>query len=368
LKATGLPDSISNSAVVVSIGDRLHAPRRASYASVMHDAAAAVEVTHPEKVLFPADGITKGELCAYYQAVAPLIVPHLAGRPVTMERFPAGIGAKGFIQKNLSKGIPPWLETVEVDRREKEGSVRYPVIGDARGLVWLANQNSITPHVWTSRVPRLEHPDVCVIDLDPPDADGPPLARAVLCVRDLLVELGVMPFVKTSGSKGFHVMVPLDGQADFPTVWRFAHGLGAVLVRRHPDFFTQEFIKADRGGRIYLDTARNAPGATFAAAYAVRPKPGAPVSAPCTWSEIESGAATPRAFTLRNLPERLAATTDPWAEMAGRAISAREPLARLEETLRPEDWNEALAASTRRPVSRRRPPRTPSSRAKRGES
>lgn len=334
----------------------------------MDDAAAAVEVTHPEKVLFPGDGITKGELCAYYQAVAPLMVPHVAGRPVTMERFPAGIGAKGFIQKNLSKGIPPWLATVDVDRREKEGSVRYPLVSDARGLVWLANQNSITPHVWTSRVPRLDQPDVCVIDLDPPDADGPPLTRAVLGVRDLLAELGVLPFVKTSGSKGFHVMVPLDGQADFPSVWRFAHGLGAVLVKRHPDLFTQEFIKADRGGRIYLDTARNAPGATFAAAYAVRPKPGAPVSAPCTWSEIESGTATPRAFTLRSMPARIAEAGDPWAELPARASSARGALARLEEILRPEDWEEATAASTRRPVSRRRPAKSRSPASKRGES
>ena len=335
----------------------------------MDDAVAAVEVTHPEKVLFPADGITKGELCAYYQAVAPLMVPQVAGRPVTMERFPAGIGAKGFIQKNLAKGIPSWLDTVEVERREKDGSVRYPVIRDARGLVWLANQNSITPHVWTARVPRLEHPDVCVVDLDPPDQGGPPLTRAVLCVRDLLVELGVTPFVKTSGSKGFHVMVALDGQADFGLVWRFTHGLGALLAKRHPELFTQEFIKADRGGRIYLDTARNAPGATFAAAYAVRPKPGAPVSAPCTWSEIESGAATPQAFTLRGMRARIAQAGDPWAELLAHGASPRAALDKLEEILRPEDWEEAMAASTRRPVSRRRPsPGGPSkSRSKRGE-
>jgi len=334
----------------------------------MHDAAPAVEVTHPEKVLFPAAGITKGELCAYYQAIAGLMVPHIAGRPVTMERFPGGIGAKGFIQKNLSKGMPAWLATTEVDRREKEGAVRYPVVNDALSLVWLANQNSITPHVWTSRLPRLEQPDLCVIDLDPPDEGAPPLGQAVLCVRDLLAELGLPAFVKTTGSKGFHVLVPLQAggeppgveQANSAPVWRFAHGVGAVLVKRHPDLFTQEFIKADRGGRIYLDTGRNAPGATFAAVYAVRPKPGAPVSAPCTWSEIESGRATPRAFTLREMPARIAEVGDLWSDLAARASSLRGALATLEQLLRPEDWAEALAASTRRPVSRRRAPKRPS--------
>src|SRR6185503_2114665 len=123
---------------------------------------------------------------------------------------------------------------------------------------------------------------------------------------------------KTSGSKGFHIVVPLDGETEFDVVWRFAHGAGAVLVKRHPELFTQEFIKADRGSRIYLDTARNAPGATFAAAYAVRPKPGAPFSAACTCAEIESGAATPRAFTLRAMPARLAQVGDPWAELPAR--------------------------------------------------
>jgi bifunctional non-homologous end joining protein LigD len=282
------------------------------------------------------------------------MVPHVAGRPVTLERYPAGIDKKGFIQKNVTKGLPAWLDTVEVDRRGEEGAVRYPLVGDGRALVWLANQNSITPHVWTSRVPELERPDLCVFDLDPPEDGGPELAGAALAVRALLDELEVPSFVKTSGSKGFHVVVPLDGQADFSKVWRFTHGAGAVLVKRHPQTFTQEFIKADRGGRIYLDTARNAPGATFAAVYAVRPKPGGPVSAPCTWSEVASGAVTPRTFTLRGMARRLDEAGDLWRDLPARAAGLEKPLAKLDEALRPEDWEEALAASTRRPVSRRR--------------
>jgi bifunctional non-homologous end joining protein LigD len=311
-------------------------------------------VTHPEKVMFPDDGITKGELCAYYEAIAPLMLPHVAGRPVTMERHPAGIEKKGFIQKDVSKGFPAWLERVEVEKREG-GVVHYPLAGDARALLWMANQNAITLHVWTSRVPRLDHPDVCVLDLDPPEDGARDVAGAALRVRDLLAELELPSFVKTSGSKGFHVVVPLDAQADFPGTWRFAHGAGALLVKRHPQLFTQEFIKADRGGRIFVDTGRNGQGATFAAAYAVRPKAGAPVSAPCTWEELERGLVGPRTFALRTMRARVAEVGDLWQQLDGHGRSLQGPTARLEELLTDDDWKEAMAASTRRPKSRQAP-------------
>ena len=177
-------------------------------------------ITHPEKVLFPDSGITKGELCAYYEAIAPLMLPHISGRPVTMERYPAGIGKKGFIQKDVSKGFPGWLERVEVEKRSAKegGTVHYPLAGDARSLLWLANQNSITPHVWTSRVPKLHQPDLCVFDLDPSgdDPDGAAGGGAG-GARPARRSSGCRRFVKTSGSKGFHIVVPLDGETDFET-------------------------------------------------------------------------------------------------------------------------------------------------------
>jgi bifunctional non-homologous end joining protein LigD len=317
----------------------------------------AVAITHPEKVLFPDSGITKGELCSYYQALAPLMLPHVAGRPITMERYPAGIAKKGFIQKDVSKGFPSWLPRVAVDKRsEKEpGVVHYPLANDAASLLWLANQNSVTPHVWTARVPNLDRPDLCVFDLDPPGEDAEALRRAALMVRDLLIELGLPSFVKTSGSKGFHIVVPLDSQAGFEEVWRFAHGAGALLVKRAPDLLTQEFIKTDRGGRILVDTGRNAPGATFAAVYAVRPKPGAPVSAPCTWEEVAGRAAGPRSFTLRTTARRIAEVGDLWQGMETERSGLAGALAKLEAQLTEEDWREAHAASTRRPTSRRPP-------------
>jgi bifunctional non-homologous end joining protein LigD len=283
----------------------------------------AAVISHPEKVMFPDDGITKGELAAYYELVAPAMLPHLIGRPVTMERFHRGIGEAGFFQKNVTKGAPDWLERVAVPK--KDGVVNYPVVSDARGLMWIANQNCITPHVWTSRVPDLSHPDLCVFDLDPLDDDAAVLRAATLLLRDLLAELGCTSWVKTSGSKGFHVVVPLDRRTDSGQVARFAHAVGRTLVQRDPAHLTQEFYKADRGGRILVDTGRNEFGATYAAAYAVRPKPKAPVSAPCTWEEVESGRAEPQTFTLRMMAERLDAVGDLWSELHQRPFALPAP-------------------------------------------
>ena len=209
--------------------------------------------------------------------------------------------------------------------------MHHPLVCDARSLVWLANQNSITPHVWTSRAPNLYHPDICVFDLDPSDDRADRLRAAALGLRDLLNELNLRSWVKTSGSKGFHIVVGLDGEADFGEVSRFAHGVGTVLVARDPQNLTQEFSKADRGGRILVDTGRNGYSATFAAVYAVRATPGAPVSAPCTWDEIESGEVGPQTFTLRTMADRIEAVGDLWSDMRRRGRSLRRAIAKLQK-------------------------------------
>ena len=309
-------------------------------------------ITHPDKLLFPADGITKGELARYYESVQAVLLPHLRGRPVTLERFPAGIAQKGFIQKDVGRGAPDWLERVEVPK--KGGKTTYALVNDERALLWLANLNTITPHVWVSRVPELDSPDLCVFDLDPSREDDGALRDAALLVRAVLDELGLASAIKTSGSKGFHIVVPLDRTANYDSVWRFSHAVGAALVKRHPDVFTQEFSKADRGGRILIDTGRNGYGATFAAAYAVRARPGAPVSMPCTWDEVARGSALPRTFTLRNVPARLAESGDAWAELDEHPHSLTAPLERLATWLTPQDLEAAHAASVRRPKARKR--------------
>ena len=286
-----------------------------------------VKITHPEKVLFPEDGITKGELAAYYQAIAPVMLPHILRRPVTMERFPAGIGKKGFIQKDVSKGFPSWLERIEVPKND--GVVHHPLVTDVDSLVWLANQNSITPHVWISRAPEIYYPDICVFDLDPSEDDPAMLRRAAVQLRDLLDELGLPSWVKTSGSKGFHIAVPLDGKSRIEDVERFAHAVGTLLVHRDPQNLTQEFHKKDRGRRMLVDTGRNGWSATHAAAYAVRAKAGAPVSAPCTWDELESGKVVPRSFSLKTMAKRVDKVGDLWADMRKRKRSLRQPIQKL---------------------------------------
>jgi bifunctional non-homologous end joining protein LigD len=280
-------------------------------------------ISHPEKVLFPEDGITKGDLAAYYAAMAPVLLPHLRGRPVTMERYPAGIGKKGFWQKDVSKGFPEWLQRVEVPK--KDGVVRHPVVTDTRSLLWVTNQNTITQHVWTSRIPELYYPDICVFDLDPSKDDQAELRAAAIGLRNLLDALKLPSWIKTSGSKGYHIVVPLDGNANMADVARFAHTVGKVFVSHAPDHLTQEFNKSDRRGRIYVDTGRNDYSATFAAAYTVRAKRGAPVSAPCTWEEVESGKAAPATFTLRNLPDRIEKIGDVWSDLTKRGYSLKRP-------------------------------------------
>lgn len=285
-------------------------------------------ISHPEKLLFPADGITKGDLARYYEMIAPLMLPHIRRRPITMERYHRGISEPGFFQKDVSKGFPDWLKRVEVPKNE--GTVHHPLANDTRSLLWLANQNSITIHVWPSRAPNLFRPDICVFDLDPSKEDElEVLCATAITLRDFLADLGLQSWIKTSGSKGFHIAVPLDGKADFGTVARFAHWVGKILVLRNPETLTDEFHKVDRRGRILMDTGRNGYSATFAAAYTVRAKPGAPVSAPCTWEEVERCEVGPRTFTLRNMGERVAKVGDLWNEM----LKKRKSLARAIERL-----------------------------------
>ena len=285
-------------------------------------------ITHPEKVLFPGEGITKGELAAYYEAIAPVMLPHLQRRPITMERYHRGIGAPGFFQKDVVKGFPDWLERVEVPKHG--GTVHHPIANDTRSLLWLANQNSITIHVWPSRTPNLYNPDICIFDFDPMKEDDlETLRKSALLLRGLLDDLGLPSWIKTSGSKGFHIAVPLNGKSDFGEVAHFAHTVGRVLVSRDPDNLTQEFHKVDRAGRILVDTGRNGYSATYAATYTVRAKPGAPVSAPCTWEEVERGEVGPGTFTIRTMAQRINDVGDLWADMLKKRKSLKRPLERL---------------------------------------
>jgi bifunctional non-homologous end joining protein LigD len=207
--------------------------------------------------------------------------------------------------------------------------VHHPVVNDVDSLEWITNQNTITHHVWTSRLPHLDRPDLCVFDLDPSNDDVAEVRTAALGLRDLLTEIGVPSWVKTTGSKGFHIVVPLDGKTTMDTAARFADAVGRLFVSLAPDSLTQEFSKSDRAGRIYVDTGRNGYSATFAAPYTIRAKPGAPVSAPCTWEEVESGDVSPGSFTLRDMPKRVAEVGDLWRDLRRRGRSLRRPMEKV---------------------------------------
>lgn len=281
-----------------------------------------VTLTHPDKQLFPADGLTKRDLAEYYAQVADVLLPHLAGRPLTLERFPYGIAAKGFIQKDIKRGAPDWLRRVEaptVDGRV----VHYALAESREALTWLVNQNAIAWHVWCSRVPTLGRPDVCVLDVDPSTDEPSRLREAMTAVRDTLEDLRHPSWVKTTGSRGYHVVVRPGPRATFASSAALAASIADALVARYPDAFTRAAHRRSRRGRIYLDIGRNHAGATFAAPYTVRARAGAPVSAPCTWDEVVEGRIDPRGVTLRTMPARLAASGDLWAALAERRHAAR---------------------------------------------
>ncbi len=286
-----------------------------------------VEVSSRGKVYFPDAGITKGELVDYYRGIAPHLIRHARGRLVSMQRFPDGIQGPRFYQKDVPDHFPDWIHTEVVEK--KEGTLRQLVIDDAATLVYLADQGCITPHVWLSRVDRVRHPDRMVVDLDPPGEDPqelfPAVRRAARQVRELAEEVGLVPFLMTSGSRGLHIHVPLDRGAHFDEVRSFAADLGDLLVARDPERLTRAHRKEQRGDRIFVDILRNAYAQTAVAPYAVRARNGAPVATPLEWEELDDPGLHPRAHTLRTLPRRLEEHPDPWKGIGRRARGLDRP-------------------------------------------
>jgi len=297
---------------------------------VIRDGRITVELSHPGKVLFPADGVTKGDLVQYYLAAAGRMLPLIAERPVTMIRYPDGIAAHPILQKNAPDYFPDWITRAEV---AKQGGSVHHVICDKRAtLAYLANQACVELHVFLSRVGSLDHPDQLIFDLDPPDDEQfAGVRRAALVLRELLEsDLGLTAYVKTTGGKGLHVHVPLDAAQDFDAVRQLARQAGGVLAARAPDLVSTEQRKDKRGGLIYADAMRNAYGQHAAAPYSVRGRPGAPVATPLDWAELDDDGLSPHQFTVATVPGRLEGD-DPWAGMPRRRYSARKAAERLSQ-------------------------------------
>jgi bifunctional non-homologous end joining protein LigD len=275
-----------------------------------------VPLSHPDKVLFPGDGVTKADLARYYADVADRMLPWLGDRPITMVRYPDGLDGQRFFQKNAPSYFPGWIRRVRVGK--EGGEVEHVLCDKPATLVYLANQACIEIHAFLSRVDKLGAPDQMVFDFDPPDGERfGDVRRAALWARDLLDgELGLTSFVRTSGGRGLHVHVALNRRAEFEEVREFAHHAAEVLARRHPDAITVEQRKDKRGSRIYADVMRNAYAQTVTASYGVRARPGAPVATPLSWAEVEDDGLAPGRFTMATIRARLDGGTDPWADFA----------------------------------------------------
>jgi bifunctional non-homologous end joining protein LigD len=289
-----------------------------------------VKISNARKVLFPDDGITKEDLARYYAAAAGRMLPWLRDRPVTMMRYPDGLAGQRIVQKNVPAYFPDWIRRVRVPK-EGGGVVRHAVCAQPADLVYLASQACIEVHAFTSRADQLEAPDQVVFDFDPPDgAHFEQVRRTALWARELLDgELGLTSYVRTTGGRGLHVHVALDGRAGFDQVRDFAHQAGVLLASRHPDVITIEQRKDKRGDRVYVDIMRNAYAQLVVALYAVRARPGAPVATPLSWAEVEDAGLEPGQFTISSVRSRLQSADDPWDGFAGTAHSLVRPAERL---------------------------------------
>ena len=265
-----------------------------------------VRISHPDKLLWPTEGITKLDLVRYYERVAPSLLRYARHRPLTLRPFPRGVDQPGFYLHDAPKGRPAWLKTVRDVPQSTGKAIDFVVLNDVRTLIWMAQFNAVEVHAWLSRTDRPDRPDWAVVDLDPADdTPWPRLARAAQVVHRRLEAAGLRAFAKLSGQSGLHILVPLARVHDYAAVRAFFERLARRLCADQPDLLTVDYQTAQRGGRILIDYAQNSYGKTTVAPYSVRPRPGAPVAAPIDWSELDDPELRPDRWTLRTLPERL---------------------------------------------------------------
>ncbi|MDQ6826048.1 MAG: non-homologous end-joining DNA ligase [Candidatus Eremiobacteraeota bacterium] len=280
-------------------------------------------ISNFDKILWPQDGITKGDLITYYRTVSPYLIPHLKDRPLTLQRYPNGIEAPSFFEKQAPRGVPDWVTTLAVpSHAQKRSNIDYIVCNDEATLVYCANLASIVLHVWTSRMESLENPDYILFDLDPWEGCSlKTLANVALAFRDLFLEIGVATLVKTSGGTGLHVVVPLEPVYDYEPIKQFAEIAARRIAARHPKETTLERMTARRNkGTVYLDYVQVGRGKTLVPPFAVRARNSAPVSMPLDWSEVEEFSRKrtkePHSefehWTMKNAPKRLEREGDLW--------------------------------------------------------
>ncbi len=282
-----------------------------------------VEISHPDKALFPEDGITKADVARYYQKISEIILAYLEDRPISMQRFPDGIENEGFYQKEVPRYFPDWIGRTSVEVKEDGQAQDQVVCQNAAALLYLANLGCITLHRWLSRSDMLDQPDLMIFDLDPPRDDFEPVRFAAQRLHDFFRETEIKSYVMTTGSRGLHVLVPLDRDASFDEVRETAEEIAHHLARRYPQAMTTEIRKDKRDGRIFLDTLRNAYAQTAVTPYAIRALPGAPVATPLNWEELQDRDLCARSYRLENIFRRLGQKSDPWRDVADHAHSLK---------------------------------------------
>jgi bifunctional non-homologous end joining protein LigD len=270
-----------------------------------------VKLTSADRVLFPDDGVTKGDLFEYYKAIAPVLVPHLRDRPFTMKRYRDGAAGQGFFQKQAPKGMPSWIKTRQFRTFQRDGGTRlvdFPLVDSPEAVLWMVQMHCIDMNAWYSRVDKPDRPDFVVFDLDPPDDGFADAIHVAHLVREALEELDLRSYVKTSGADGIHVLLPITRRSSFDETYEFAELLSRSLEERNDGLVTTEWLKKKRRG-VLVDHRQNGHGKTIASAYSVRPKPGAPVSTPLRWEELTPDV-RPRDFGMRQALERVEAHGD----------------------------------------------------------
>ncbi|HSE03624.1 MAG TPA: DNA ligase D, partial [Methylomirabilota bacterium] len=290
--------------------------------------------TNVKKVFWPGEGFTKGDLIAYYERVAPLMLPYLEDRPLVLTRFPDGITGKSFYQKDAPDFAPAWVRTERIYSRDTERDIAYLVVDDVEMLRYVANSGAIPIHLWASRIPSLERPDWLVLDLDPKGAPFTDVVRVALALRRILDRLELPSYVKTSGATGLHILLPLGARYTYEQCRTFARLLAVMGVEALPEISTVARPLRARGGKVYIDFGQNGHGQTIVAPYSLRPLPGAPASCPLEWREV-TARLDPARFTLKTLPARFDKRDDPLRPVLGGGIDMAAALTRIEALQKP---------------------------------
>ncbi|PYM32779.1 MAG: DNA polymerase LigD [Candidatus Rokuibacteriota bacterium] len=291
-----------------------------------------VVVTNPKKVFWPDEGYTKADLVAYYDRIAPFMLPYLKDRPVVLTRYPDGIKGKSFFQKDAPEWVPPWIRTERVYSKDAGRDIDYFIVNDRESLRYVANLGTIPLHMWGSRIGSLERPDWLVLDLDPKGAPFTDVVKVAHALHRLLEELALPSYVKTSGATGLHILLPLGARYDGEIVRTFARLLAMLGVEAEPDISTIARPLRSRDGKVYVDWGQNGHGQTIVAPFAVRPLPAAPVSCPLRWAEV-TARLEPGRFTIKTAPARFEKQGDPMAPVLGAGIDLVAALQGLERRL-----------------------------------